>query len=148
MKQSVHDEPELKKRIRQIDIERVAQSAEAEVDRARSFYVGKNANAVELCLRGDGRRFLWYIMNEKEVIETIHALAASIGCHIALKPREDFGSFRDWQLTEKERLFWDRVEAQPVQRLNHQEVHHEPKKIMATEKAVIGRKSKRASAST
>lgn len=139
---------QLQKKLLEINVERIAQSTESEIDRARSFYIGKNGTGIEFGLRGDGRRFLYYIMSENEAIEVVHSIAAAIGCHIALKPREDFAATRPWKLTEKERLFWDRVEAQPVQRLNHQEVHHEPKKIMATEKAVIRRKSKRASTST
>jgi hypothetical protein len=42
-------------------------------------------------------------MQPVEVIELIHQLAANAGCHIAIKPRDDFSSWREWRVTEAEK---------------------------------------------
>jgi hypothetical protein len=46
---------------------------------------------------------MWCLMQPVEVIELIHQLAANIGCHIAVKPRDDFGSWREWRVSESEK---------------------------------------------
>lgn len=73
--------------------------------RARSVTVGTAfGGTTEVMMRGDGGRHLWCVMQPVEVIELIHQLASNVGCHIAIKPREDFSSWRDWKVTEAERL--------------------------------------------
>ena len=68
--------------------------------RARSITVGTCfGGTVEVSMRGDGINYLWVPMHQPEVIELIHQLAASVGCHIHIKPREDFSSFRHWEPT-------------------------------------------------
>lgn len=68
--------------------------------RARSITVGTCfGGTVEISMRGDGINYLWVPMHQPEVIELIHQLAASVGCHIHIKPREDFSSFRHWEPT-------------------------------------------------
>ena len=54
-------------------------------------------------MRGNGDRFLYSIMQPVEVLEIIHQLAANIGCHIAVKPRDDFGSWREWRVSNAEK---------------------------------------------
>jgi hypothetical protein len=49
----------------------------------------------EISMRGDVGN-LWCILQPTEVIELIHQLAGNIGCHINIKPREDFSSWRGW----------------------------------------------------
>lgn len=74
--------------------------------RARSVTVGTAFGGVtELTLRGDGGTFLHAIMQPAEVIELIHQLSANVGCHIALKPRDDFSSWREWRVSENEKKF-------------------------------------------
>jgi hypothetical protein len=46
---------------------------------------------------------MWCIMQPVEVTELIHQLAANIGCHIAVKPRDDFASWREWRVSEAEK---------------------------------------------
>lgn len=140
---NIHEDPNLQQRIYDIDIERAALSHEAEMDRARSIYVGKNSGAVEICMRGDGRKFLWTILHAEEAIELIHSLAGIVGCHIAIRPRDDFAShFRSWTLTEREKKLWDLLENSQNKQLNIQEEQNEPKKIVATKKNINKRSSK------
>ena len=50
-------------------------------------------------MRGDAGEFLWTPLQPVEAIELIHQLAASVGCHINLQPRDDFSSWREWRST-------------------------------------------------
>jgi hypothetical protein len=43
------------------------------------------------------------LCNPVEITELIHQLAANIGCHIAVKPRDDFASWREWRVSEAEK---------------------------------------------
>jgi hypothetical protein len=66
--------------------------------RARSITVGNAfGGTTEVSMRGNGDRFLWVVMQPVEVLELINQLAANIGCHINVKPRDDFGSWRQWR---------------------------------------------------
>jgi hypothetical protein len=73
--------------------------------RARSVTVGTAfGGTTELIMRrGDGS-FTFAIMQPVEAIELIHQLAANVGCHLQLVPRKDFASWRDWRVSEEERL--------------------------------------------
>lgn len=73
--------------------------------RARSVTIGTCfGGTTEVMMRGDGGRHMWCAMQPVEVIELIHQLASNVGCHIAIKPREDFSSWRDWKVSEAEKL--------------------------------------------
>lgn len=66
--------------------------------RARSVTVGTAFGGItEIMMRGNGDRFLWALMQPVEVVEFINQLAANIGCHIYIKPRDDFSSWRTWR---------------------------------------------------
>ena len=70
------------------------------LSRAQSVTVGTSFGGVtEVSMRGNGS-YLWCPLQPVEVIELIHQLAANVGCHIALKPREDFASWRQWKATD------------------------------------------------
>ena len=73
--------------------------------RARSVTVGTAfGGTTELIMRrGDGS-FTFAILQPVEAIELIHQLAANVGCHLQLVPRKDFASWRDWRVSEEERL--------------------------------------------
>ena len=73
--------------------------------RARSVTVGTAfGGTTELTMRrGDGS-FTFAILQPVEAIELIHQLAANVGCHLQLVPRKDFASWRDWRVSEDERL--------------------------------------------
>jgi len=73
-------------------------------ERSRSITVGTAfGGTTEISMSGDSGH-LWCIMQPVEVIELIHQLAANVGCHIHLQPREDFSSWRNWRVTEDEKL--------------------------------------------
>lgn len=75
-----------------------------ELKRARSVTVGTSfGGTTELMLRGSDGAVLWCVMQPVEVVELIHQLAANVGCHIMLKPRDDFSSWREWRVSEAER---------------------------------------------
>jgi hypothetical protein len=83
-----------------IDVENV----ESNINRSRSITVGTAfGGTTEITMRGNGDRFLYSIMQPVEVLELIHQLAANIGCHIAIKPRDDFGSWREWRVPDAEK---------------------------------------------
>ena len=76
-----------------------------ELTRARSVTVGTAFGGTsEISMRSANGNHVWCLMQPVEVIELIHQLAANVGCHIQLKPRNDFSSWRDWKVTEEEKL--------------------------------------------
>lgn len=78
---------------------------QGDLTRARSVTVGTAfGGTTEISMRGSNGTTLWSILQPVEVIELIHQLSANVGCHIALKPREDFSSWRGWKVSEEERL--------------------------------------------
>jgi len=102
----------VKKRLEQIQLEQelfnaeqLLRSAKSNATRSRSVTVGTAFGGVtEVSMRGDAGEALWCLLQPVEAIELIHQLAANVGCHIAIKPREDFSSWRGWKVTEEERL--------------------------------------------
>ncbi len=97
---------QLQKRIQEIDDEFQARNRENELNRARSITIGTAFGGTsEIMMRGNNN-FMWTTLQPVEVVELINQMAANIGCHVALKPRKDFASWRDWRVTdeEKERL--------------------------------------------
>jgi hypothetical protein len=103
---------ERKKRLLEIEEERMILEAEQDLKnvkssltRARSITVGTAFGGVtEVSMRGDGGDFLWCLLQPVEVTELIHQLASNIGCHIVIQPRRDFASWRDWKVSDEERL--------------------------------------------
>ena len=95
---------EAKKRIEETELSMQVESRIGDLNRARSITVGTAfGGTTEVMMRGDGGRHLWCLMQPVEVIELIHQLSANVGCHVALKPRDDFGSWRDWRVSEAEK---------------------------------------------
>lgn len=135
------------------------------LNRARSFTVGTAFNGItEVMLRGDGK-YLWAILQPVEVVETILQLAANIGCHVQMIPRDDFASWRKWNDSKEQNLKSvgqrsinrpphsdgppcaaeisnsDYVAAQLIEKSNHYET-------VATEKPSKRRRVKRAAAAS
>ena len=91
---------ERKKRIKEIEAQMEIESRQSDLARARSITVGNAFGCVtEVSLRGTGDRFLWILMQPAEVVELVNQLAANIGCHIHIQPRNDFASWRQWKET-------------------------------------------------
>ena len=76
---------------------------EGDLSRARSITVGTCfGGTTEIMMRGNNT-YMWTPMQPVEVVELINQLAANIGCHVALKPKKDFASWRNWRVTDEER---------------------------------------------
>lgn len=74
--------------------------------RARSLSVGTaGGGVIELNMRGDFAN-LWYQMQPTEAIEIIGQLAAACGVEIAMRPRQDFASWRSWDPTLPASVAW------------------------------------------
>lgn len=95
---------EAKQKISSIQNQEQVENITSNLNRSRSIAVGTSfGGTTEISMRGNGDRFLYCIMQPVEVIELIHQLAANVGCHIALRPRDDFGSWREWRVSEAEK---------------------------------------------
>jgi hypothetical protein len=104
MESSVMNEKQLAKKRQELINRQELDSFESNLSRARSISVGTCfGGTTEVLMRGDGGRHMWCAMQPVEVTELIHQLAANIGCHIAIKPRDDFASWREWRVSEAEK---------------------------------------------
>jgi len=98
------DKKELQERYDLLLARQDIENVESNLNRARSISAGTAfGGTTEIIMRGDGGRHLWCVMQPVEVIEFIRQLAANVGCDIALKPRRDFSSCREWRVTEEEK---------------------------------------------
>jgi hypothetical protein len=74
--------------------------------RARSLSVGNaGGGVIEINMRGDFAN-LWFQMNPTEAIEIIGQLAAASGVEIAMRPRNDFASWRGWDTSLPASVHW------------------------------------------
>ena len=96
-------EKDLRRELEELEMRMTLQSRNADLNRARTISVGSaGGGTVEIsmrCMNGDA---IWYIMQPVEVIEYINQMAAIVGCHIHVKPREDFASWRRWKTPDDE----------------------------------------------
>jgi len=73
--------------------------------RAQSITVGRaGGTSTEIMLRKTNGDYIFQILHPAEVVELINQLAAGIGCHIHIKPRKDFSSYREWRQLEEDDL--------------------------------------------
>jgi len=78
--------------------ERQLKSMAQEDSRAQSITIGNAGGGVtEITMRSTTGGSLWNVYQPVEVVELINQLAANIGCHIHIQPREDFSSWRQWK---------------------------------------------------
>jgi hypothetical protein len=97
-------EVERLERLRKMEAEMDLENRENNRNRARSITVGTAfGGTTEILMRGDGGRHIWCTMQPVEVVELINQLSANVGCSIALKPRDDFASWRDWRVSDAEK---------------------------------------------
>jgi hypothetical protein len=95
---------EIKNKLDEIQAKQNIANFESNLTRARSVTVGTCfGGTTELMMRGNDGSVLWSPMQPVEVIELIHQLAANVGCHLALTPRQDFSSWREWRVSEAEK---------------------------------------------
>lgn len=94
---------EFNEKVQALELDKQYNAMRGELNRSRSVTVGTAfGGTTELSMRGDNAQHLWCVMQPVEVVELINQLAANVGCHVALKPREDFASWRVWNLTPEE----------------------------------------------
>lgn len=74
--------------------------------RARSFSIGSaTGGIVEVSMRGDFSN-LWYLLQPVEAVEIINQLAAAAGIEVAMRPRQDFASWRSWDTSLPPSVHW------------------------------------------
>jgi hypothetical protein len=74
--------------------------------RARSFSIGATTGGIiEVSMRGDYSN-LWYLLQPVEAIEIINQLASAAGVEIAMRPRQDFASWRSWDTSLPPSVHW------------------------------------------
>ena len=76
-----------------------------EDNRAQGITIGlAGGGTTEITMRGVTGGYLWNVYQPVEVVELINQLAANIGCHIHIRPRNDFSSWRQWkEISDEER---------------------------------------------
>jgi hypothetical protein len=101
------NEKELKKLIEQKELAQRLKQMDSSDNRAQSISIGSaGGGTTEICMRNNTGTFLWNVYQPVEIVELIHQLASNIGCHLQIKPRQDFASWRDWKYTEEELLHY------------------------------------------
>ena len=134
-------------------------------NRAQAVSIGMSGSGTtEITMRGVDGTFLWNVYPPTQVTEFIHQLAASIGCHIQIQPREDFGSWREWNpVNDAERLHLNGFPPFAGERVGHEKMGllkkdktqpgftptleaKEQKNAVATKKTVNKRSTKRSRA--
>ena len=74
--------------------------------RARSFTVGTTTGGIiEVGMRGDFAN-LWYLLQPVEAVEIINQLAAASGLEIAMRPKQDFSTWRGWETSLPSSIHW------------------------------------------
>lgn len=74
-------------------------------NRARSLTVGTAfGGIIEVSMRGDYHS-LWCTLQPVEAVELIEQIAASAGLEIAIRPRQDFATWRGWD-TDADNKYW------------------------------------------
>lgn len=150
------DQKDLDRAMKEHHLKQQIRSLEANKNRAQSVSIGMSGSGTtEITMRGEDGTFLWNIYQPVQVTEFIHQLAASIGCHIHIQPRKDFGSWREWnEPTEQEKLHLNGFPPFAQQSVGHEKVGLIPqnapqtkeKENVATNKAVNKRSTKRSRA--
>jgi len=98
-------ESKLRQKINEIYEQNELANLESNKSRARSITVGTAfGGAVEISMRGDYYH-LWTVMQPVEAVEIIEQLASGIGLQIAMRPRQDFATWRGWNV-ESENRYW------------------------------------------
>jgi hypothetical protein len=92
---------DVKKTLASVTAQQEIDNFTSNLNRARSVTVGTAfGGTTELMMRKNDGTVVWALLQPVETVELIHQLAANIGCHIHVKPRDDFASWRDWRHTD------------------------------------------------
>lgn len=156
----MEDLKDYKKRQKDIENELRLQGLAENTSRARSITVGTAFGGVtEIMMRKNDGGVIWCVLQPVEVVELIHQLSANIGCHISIKPRSDFSSWRGWNTDRNEEgelghssfynttgMMIRKPEESKKLKIAHEKKLEEDQnaETVATEETVNRRKSKRA----
>jgi hypothetical protein len=100
---------ELRKKIQESYEQNELDSITSSRYRARSITVGTAFGGVcEVTLRSE-THFLYAQIQPTEVVELIEQLAAGIGVDIAMRPKQNFASWRGWEEVIDQRIGWDKI---------------------------------------
>lgn len=95
-----------RQRIQEIYEQNELASLEQNKTRARSLTIGATSGGViEVSMRGDYSN-LWYLLQPVEAVEIINQLAAAAGVEVAMRPRNDFASWRSWDTSLPPSVHW------------------------------------------
>ncbi len=98
-------ESKIRKKINEIYEENELANLEANKYRARSFTVGTAfGGIIEVSMRGDYNH-LWCLLQPVEAVEFIEQLAAAAGLQVATRPKQDFSTWRGWNV-DTENRYW------------------------------------------
>ena len=98
-------ESKIRQKINEMYEENELANLEANKYRARSFTVGTAfGGIIELSMRGDYNH-MWCLLQPVEAVEFIEQLAAAAGLQVALRPKQDFASWRGWNV-DTENKYW------------------------------------------
>jgi hypothetical protein len=162
------NDKELQKELERRNKLRQLEALDANANRAQSLTVGTaGGGAVEIMMRTHAGKFMWNTYQPVEVVEFINQLAAGIGCHIQIVPREDFASYRGWksaighssgaglsakfitpQIDREIMLKSGRELPHPDEQEGKKKIAVKEKENVATKKAVNKRSTKRSRASS
>jgi hypothetical protein len=109
--QSMHDEiSEMRKKINDLYEENEYLNAKQNQFKARSITVGTAFGGVpEVVIRSDGAT-VHAQMQPTEVVELIEQLAAGIGVEIAMRPKQNFASWRGWEEVIQQRVGFHKIQ--------------------------------------
>lgn len=83
-------------------------------NRARSITVGTSyGGVIEIALRNEFNT-MWTIMQPVEVIEFIESAAAAVGVEIAMRPKQNFTSWRGWNYDGEQPAFFGKGSPYPT----------------------------------
>jgi hypothetical protein len=81
-------------------------SLKANQSRARSITCGQTTGGLlEIVLRGETNS-MWYVCNPVEAVEFMESIAAACGLEILKRPKQDFTSWRSWDLDQPNSVHW------------------------------------------
>jgi len=100
------EETAIRKKINQMYEENEYANLQQNKNRARSVTVGTAfGGAIEINMRGDYHS-LWCILSPVEAVELLEQLAAAAGVQVATKPKDDFSSWRGWDVDNVNYVHW------------------------------------------
>jgi len=100
---------EYRKKIHDLYEENEYLSIKQNQNRARSITVGTAfGGIVEINMRSDVSS-VYAQMQPTEAIELIEQLAAGVGVEIAMRPKQNFASWRGWEEVIEQRIGWDKI---------------------------------------